>query len=268
MELVDAQIHLWTGDQAPPHHWRAPFTIEDALREMDAAGVAKVVNCPAIWDPASNDYAVEAARRHPDRFATLGWFGLEADASEDSIDRLLDQPGMLGLRFMLATPDLWPRFEAGELDWLFAAAGRRELAFGVMLPAPGLDLLGRIAASNPGLRLIVDHLAVSPFEKLPGAFAHLDSLVALAVHPNIAVKATAVPSMSNESYPFADTFGALRTVYDAFGAERTFWGSDYTRMHCSWQECAAMFREALPRLEGGELELVMGRAVRNWIGWR
>jgi predicted TIM-barrel fold metal-dependent hydrolase len=258
LELVDAQIHLWTGDQAPPHHWRAPFTIEDALREMDAAGIARVVNCPAIWDPASNDYAVEAARRHPDRFATLGWFKLDADASEDSIDRLLDRPGMLGLRFMLATPDLWRRFEAGELDWLF----------GVMIPSPGLEQLGSIADSNPGLRLIVDHLAVSPFEKLPGAFAHLDSLVALAAHPNIAVKATAVPSMSNESYPFDDTFAALQTVYDAFGAERTFWGSDYTRMHCSWQECAAIFREALPSLKGGELELVMGRAVRDWIGWR
>ena len=39
MQIVDAQIHLWTNDKAPPHHRQKPFLIEDALREMNAAGV-------------------------------------------------------------------------------------------------------------------------------------------------------------------------------------------------------------------------------------
>jgi hypothetical protein len=29
-----------------------------------------------------------------------------------------------------------------------------------------------------------------------------------------------------------------------------------------------MFTEELPRLEGRDLELVMGRAVCDWIGWK
>jgi hypothetical protein len=29
-----------------------------------------------------------------------------------------------------------------------------------------------------------------------------------------------------------------------------------------------MFTEELPWLEGRDLELVMGRAVCNWIGWK
>jgi len=72
MQIVDAQIHLWTNDKAPPHHRQAPFLMDDALRGMDAAGVDKAINCPAIWDSESNAYAVTAARLHPDRFATLG----------------------------------------------------------------------------------------------------------------------------------------------------------------------------------------------------
>lgn len=267
MEIVDAQIHLWTQPEAPPHHWRTPFTIDAALREMDAAGVDRVLNCPAIWDPGSNDYAVEAARLHPDRFATLGFFPLDGEANEALVDRWLEKPGMLGLRFMFATPDLWPRFERGEFDWLFEAAAKRRIPFGIMLPAAGIAKLAPVAANNPELRLLVDHLSVSPFEKLPGAVAHLDELLALARYPNVAMKATAVPSMSNEAYPFTDTFETVKAVFDAFGPERTFWGSDFTRMRCSWRECVTMFAEDLPWLEGTDRELVMGGAVRRWTGW-
>ena len=77
MQITDAQIHLWNSASAPPHHWRAPYTVERALAEMDEAGVDRAVNCPALWDPNANDYAVQAALAHPDRFATMGWFPLD-----------------------------------------------------------------------------------------------------------------------------------------------------------------------------------------------
>lgn len=268
MTITDAQIHLWTQKQAPLHHWRTPFLIDDALREMDAANIHRVVNCPPNWDAGSNDYAVEAARLHPDRFATLGWFPLDAAANEHMVDRWMEKPGMLGLRFVLAMPDTWPRIVNGELDWLFEAASKRKIPFGLMAPPNDVTRLSAIAENNPSMRMIIDHLGVSPFDKLPGAIGHLDALVALARHANIAVKATAVPSMSNESYPFADTFAAVKKVYDAFGPARMFWGSDFTRMRCSWSECVTMFTEELDWLTGEERDLVMGRAVCDWIGWR
>lgn len=33
------------------------------------------------------------------------------------------------------------------------------------------------------------------------------------------------------------------------------------------RECVTSFTEELPWLTGTDLELVMGRGVRNWIGW-
>ena len=268
MTIVDAQIHLWTNDKAPPHHWRAPFLIDDALREMDAAGVDRAVNCPATWDAASNDYAVEAARLHPDRFATLGWFPLDATANEDMVDHWMEKPGMLGLRFLLATLDTWPRVMEGELDWLFAAAAKRKIPLALMAPPYDIGRLSTIAEAHPDLRMVVDHLGVSPFDKLPAATHHLDGLLALARHPNVTVKASAVPSMSNEAYPFTDTFSTLKKVYEAFGPTRMFWGSDFTRMRCSWRECATMFTEELDWLTGAERDWVMGRALCDWMGWR
>ena len=64
----------------------------------------------------------------------------------------------------------------------------------------------------------------------------------------MALKATGAPSYSSEPYPFRDIHGHIRKLYDAFGPERMFWGTDITRMPCSWRQCVTMFTEELPWL--------------------
>ena len=71
-----------------------------------------------------------------------------------------------------------------------------------------------------------------------------------------------------DDYPFRSIHPHLRQVYDAFGPQRMFWGTDITRMPCSWRQCVTMFTEELPWLTGRDLEPVMGRAFCDWIGWK
>ncbi|MCL6567885.1 MAG: hypothetical protein K6T35_03140, partial [Meiothermus silvanus] len=65
MLIVDAQVHIWRNHvpTRPPHRQVADFTDDELLREMDEAGVDAAVIHPPGWDPASNAYAIEAARR-------------------------------------------------------------------------------------------------------------------------------------------------------------------------------------------------------------
>ena len=51
---------------------RSPSRRTICLKEMDAAGVARVVIVPPSWEGDRNDLALEAARLHPDRFAVMG----------------------------------------------------------------------------------------------------------------------------------------------------------------------------------------------------
>ncbi len=39
-------------------------------------------------------------------------------------------------------------------------------------------------------------------------------------------------------------------------------------MPCSYRQCVTLFTEELPWLKGRDLDLVMGRAVCEWIGWK
>ena len=60
----------------------------------------------------------------------------------------------------------------------------------------------------------------------------------------------------------------VETCIDAFGTQRAFWGTDVTRMPCSYRQCVTMYTEEMPWLKGDDLELVMGKAICDWLGWK
>ena len=268
MLIVDAQVHIWSG--ATPtnatHRQVSSFTADDLLKEMDEAGVDAAVIHPPSWDPNSGKLALEAARNHPNRLSVLGNFPLDQAESRGLVDGWKQQPGMLGLRFTFLQPhqQSWPM--DGTMDWLWPAAQRAGLPVG-LAAASFFPVVGQVAEKYPDLKLIVDHMGRAGGAKDEAAFATLPDLLALAKYPNVAVKATGASSYSSAPYPFTNIHGYLRQIYDAFGPERMFWGTDITRMLCSWRQCVTFFAEELPWLSEGDKELVMGRALCNWLGW-
>jgi len=99
MMIVDAQIHLWEKGTPSAHHRQEPYSAEQAIAGMDAAGVDRALIHPVMWDPDSNELAVQAVRRYPDRFAIMGWFYLDDPNGPDLVAHWKERPGMLGLRF-------------------------------------------------------------------------------------------------------------------------------------------------------------------------
>jgi predicted TIM-barrel fold metal-dependent hydrolase len=84
----------------------------------------------------------------------------------------------------------------------------------------------------------------------------------------VAVKASSLPSYSTEPYPYRGLHGYIRQVYDAFGPARMFWGTDLSRLPCSYRQGVTLFTEELPFLSEADKELVMGRAISDWLGWK
>ena len=266
MLIVDAQIHLWSKGTTLPPHRAQPYSAGEALADMAEAGVDRALVHPPSWDPDSNELAVDAVRAYPGRFAILGNFPLDRPESRGLVEGWKRRPGMLGLRFTFLQPrqKTWPT--DGTMDWLWPAAERAGLPV-ALLCADFLPLVGEIAERHPGLKLLVDHLAAVRNTTGDTAFQHLPELVALARHPNIAVKATGGPSYATDAYPFRSLHPYYRRLYDAFGPARLFWGTDITRMPCRWRQCVTAFTEEMPFLGERDKELIMGRALCDWIGW-
>ena len=271
MQIVDAQIHVW-GSGLPSnlaHRQVTAFTTEEAVSLMDEGGVDAAVIHPPGWDPGATTMAFAAVRHYPGRFAIMGAFALDRPENRALVATWRSQPGMLGLRYGFLQEPLRSWLEDGTLDWLWAAAERAGVPI-AMLATDSLPAVGRIAERHPGLRLTIDHLGGKGGNttlKDAAAMTHMPALLALAKHPNVAVKATGVPGYSSEAYPFPAMQTFVRQIYDAFGPKRLFWGTDITKMPCSWRQCVTMFTEELPWLSEEDKALIMGQAVCAWWGW-
>jgi predicted TIM-barrel fold metal-dependent hydrolase len=270
VKIIDAQAHIWSQTVTPPsglHRKVEKFTAEELLSEMDAAGVdAALIHPPGGWDPTSNALAVEAAKTYPTRFAVMGQFALDRVENRRLIKGWRNQPGMMGLRWPFLLDEHQKRLYDGSLDWLWAAAEEEGLPL-AMMGGLFLKKFREIAEAHPRLKLLVDHCGLNRRGQDADAFIHLDELVALAELPNVAVKATGAPHYSTQGYPFRNIQDGLHRIFDAYGPKRFFWGTDITRMPCSYRQCVTFFTEELPWLRGRDLDDVMGRGLCAWIGW-
>jgi predicted TIM-barrel fold metal-dependent hydrolase len=124
MKIIDAQIHLWTKGTVVHPHRTGPYLLDEAIRDMDAAGVHGAILHPPSWDPDSNAQALDAVKAYPDRFAILGRIPLDDPSMRGLIETWTQQPGMVGLRYTFLQPHMksWPT--DGTMDWLWPAAER------------------------------------------------------------------------------------------------------------------------------------------------
>lgn len=272
MLIVDSQVHVWAAN-TPERPWapgtrphRAePLGQDELLREMQAAGVDRVVIVPPSLDGARNDLALAAAQAHPDRFAVMGKIDPKAPDSRSVLSTWRAQPGMLGLRFNFKRNP--QTLASGDADWVWGAAEKAGVPIYVGIWHESVHVIDAIAKRHPGLRLILDHLALASGVKDEVAFRDLDKLIAIAKRPNVAVKASALPCYTDAAYPYRNLHTHVRRVYDAFGPQRMLWGSDLSRLRGGYRECVTMFTEEMNWLPSEDLEWIMGRALCEWLGW-
>lgn len=286
MPIIDSQIHLWEAhrpDRPWPEesiatpvfvavkgaraHRAEPMLAEEMIAEMDRAGVDRAIIVPPSPVGDENLTALEAAARYPDRFAIMGRFNPEAPDARARLEAWLAQPGMLGIRMTFHKPQ-WQSWLDGEaLDWYWGGCER--LGIPLMLFVPNfVEKAGALAQRYPRLRMILDHMARDSGLRDDACFADLDKLLALRRFPNVSVKVSALPCYSTQPYPFANLTPYLARIFEAFGAQRLMWGSDITRLPCSYRESLDHFRNDLAFLGEEDKEWVLGRTAEEWLGWR
>jgi predicted TIM-barrel fold metal-dependent hydrolase len=272
MLIIDSQVHVW-----PPHRPdrpldkagldRTPFSYQELIAAMDRAGVDRAILVPPSIDKDRNDYVIEAVHKHPDRFAIMGRVPLQG-GGRNLLAGWKSQPGMLGVRLTFHRDADRPWIDDGTADWFWGEAEENRIP--VMVHAPErLPVLGEIAARHPALRIIVDHMGFARATMDDETIAGADRMIALARHPNVYVKVSALPCFSTAPYPFENLREPLRRVITAFGPQRAFWGSDITRVpaSCSYRQTVTHFTEELDFLSADDLEWIMGRGLAECLGW-
>ena len=285
MRIIDSQVHLWeahrpdrpwpaefvgkpvfVASQGARPHREEPLGAEEMLEVMDAASVERAIIVPPSPAGDENLTALEAAAKYPQRFAIMGRFNPEAPRARERLETWLEQPAMLGIRMTFHLPK-WSRWlEDDTLQWFWNGCER--LGIPLMIFVPGLvEKVPAVAERYPGLVLILDHMARKSDLRDDECFADLDKLLDLARYPNLFVKTSAAPCYTTQPYPYANLEPYLRRIYDRFGPRRLMWGSDFTRLPCTYQECLDHFRFELDFLAADDKEWILGRTLSRTLKW-
>jgi predicted TIM-barrel fold metal-dependent hydrolase len=196
----------------------------------------------------------------------MGIFDPTAPLARERLEHWLEQPNALGIRLSFVDPAIIEWLKDGVIEWFWSAAER--LRIPLMIYSPQCcDKVHRVAERYPELTLILDHLGFQQRKRNADALLHFDDALALARHPNVFAKVSSLPAYVTERYPFPALNEPIRRAYDAFGPSRLMWGSDYTKLPCTYGECVDHFRVALDFLTAQDREWIMGRTAANALRW-
>jgi L-fuconolactonase len=130
------------------------------------------------------------------------------------------------------------------------------------------DQPAAIAGRYPQLRLIIDHMGYPDLAAGPAAF---QPILDLARFPNMHFKLSDVHGRSQQDFPYADVHPYIQSLLNAFGSERTVWGTGYPghhRVKHRWPPLAEELRlvcEGLSFLTAVDKERILGgTAQRLW----
>lgn len=270
--IIDAQIHIWPAEtertpwvRGGRDYAHAPeYSAHDALIAMNSIGVDRAVLVPPSFHGDTNGYCLDAAADYPDRFCVFGridWATIDLP----SVERWRRSPGMRGMR--ITTSRRWEYQLAGpDLSWFWAATANAGIPV-MISPGDQVEQVGDIAKRYPGLLLILDRFGVPVAATDHEAGEWLARAEALAACPNIAVKITGASQIFGERYPFERVQPAVYRMLDAYGRERVFWGSDLTRIDCTYRDSLRLVTEALVDLSDLDRSWILGRGLSEWINW-
>lgn len=230
--VIDAHVHLWTQDAA-----RYPF------RPIDGVAVPEDVRSPIEWDSDTADELVESVLLIQPRVYgydhTYVYTAAESMAGHARVMPLIDacRPDAATTLGRRAQSSLTAAFRVIALgpvdaDWLSSSSAHQlwetgeelDLPVGLLVDPNQLPLVTEVAESHPRLNIVIDHLARCDSRQHAEFMARLCGLVQ---RPNTYVKLSALGALSHTGFPHDDMWSLVQSVYNAGGAHKLLWGSDW-----------------------------------------
>ena len=182
-----------------------------------------------------NDYIIECVKRFPDKFQAVVWVDSDRPDAPETLEQLSQQKEVVGLR-------LYPSDRSPGTDPLAIWRKADELGLKISCFVRGshevaCDDFHTLVEQLPNLSIVLEHLAgayrpLSPDSVTP-PYDTYQTALKLSEFPNIYIKFGGLGEFSIRPRPLHSTFGfdevppLIEMAYDAFGAQRMMWGSDY-----------------------------------------
>jgi L-fuconolactonase len=264
--LIDAHVHVWKHDPAFPFAPGANPPAEDAsveqlLELMRANNVARTIIIQVIHYKWDNRYLASVLKRYPRTFQGVCRVNPQDPAAPDQLSRLTEVDGFHGVRLSpSASPaDDWIR--GPLMPPLWHRCAELKVPMTILTPVTRLPDLVPLIEQNPGLFVVIDHMADCPLDRPD----QLKILLALARYPKVFVKISHMWSLSQQPFPYRDAAAQVKRLCDTFGSKRLMWGTDWP-ISLKWlpyDKAVALFRDHLDFLPSQDREQILSKTVQD-----
>jgi len=271
--IVDAHHHFWNLDrEAMP--WmtddhaaiRRTFEPDDLEPLLDRVGVGTTVLVQAACSDLDTDSMFEHAAEHAWIGGVIAWIDLlSPERTRGRLDELLRRPKLRGFRHLIHDePDPHWILRDEVLESLALLEQKLILELPCVFPRH-LGDVPELAASFPGLTIVIDHLGKPPLgTDRMGEWAA--ALGAAAIPGNVAAKVSGLNTMlASPEWDARDLRDAVAVAVDVFGSDRLLCGSDWPVALLNgsyekvWRETVRVVEDVVP---ADAERLLAGTALR------
>lgn len=277
--VVDAHHHFWTPGRHD-YYWMAAEELDPIRRAygpddlqplLHAAGVDATVLVQTVPSLAETREFMAISHATPFVAGAVGWVDLTDPGVGETLASLQAQPDgqtLVGIRHQV--------HDETDPDWLLRpdvqrglrAVGEANLAYDILVRPRELPAALAMARANPGMRLVIDHLAKPPIAS--GDIADWAALMQpFRDEAHVWCKLSGMVTEANWSAWDADDLRPyVETVLDIFGTNRVMFGSDWPvcLLAAEYRQVKQALEAALPPLTDAEYAAVFGDNAVDFYG--
>ena len=231
---IDAHQHFWRYNTVE-YGWmgagleslRVDRLPEDLRPFMMAAGIDGTIAVQARQTLSETESLLALADQNPFILGVVGWVDLRSPDVSAQLDRFAKHPKFVGVRHVLQDEEddyfmLQDDFMRG-----ISLLAEYDLAYDLLLSPKLLPIACQLVSQFPKQRFVLDHIA-KPFIKEGKMSPWRDDIRQLAAFPTVFCKVSGMVTEADwQHWQPTDFQPYLEVVFDAFGAQRLMFGSDW-----------------------------------------
>jgi L-fuconolactonase len=272
---IDSHQHFWRYD-AVRDAWitnsmavlRRDFLPDDLAAELAATGIDASIAVQADTSESETMFLLDLAKKNSRIAGVVGWVDLLSPRVGESLEYFSHSPQLRGFRH-IAQSELDDRFLARE-TFVKGVAHLRTFGFtyDILIYAKQLPAAIELAARLPEQRFVVDHIA-KPEIKSNKTLPWAAQMKEIAQNKNVFCKISGMVTEADwKQWRPSDFKPYLDVVFDAFGADRLMFGSDWPvcLLAATYRQVKQLIEEYVVGLSQTDKEKIFGGNAARFYG--
>lgn len=234
MHKIDAHQHFWHYTPVRDS-WitdemqviKRDFLPADLLPQLSSNGIHGCIAVQADQSESENDFLLQLASDNNFIRGVVGWVDLQASDVEDRLQYYSKFRKMKGFRHVLQCELQRDLMLTDTFKHGIGLLNKYGFTYDVLIFPDQLKFTTQLVSHYPHQTFIIDHIAKPDIkgQKIDG---WKEDIQAIAKFPNVSCKVSGMVTEANwDTWQEADFKPYLDTIFEAFGASRVLFGSDW-----------------------------------------